>query len=131
MRVILVEKRTEPCGRASSCDDPITGDRMDIGPHVLVSEYPNLLSLLETLGTSQRIRWETDELITLLSAKGRTPMRLSALPAPLHLLPSMLKAPDVSLKDKLSNARVLWLAMRLGEPELLQFDSLPASDLLA
>lgn len=130
LRVILVEKRKEPCGRARSCEDPITGDRMDLGPHVLVSEYPNLLSLLEILGTSHRVRWETDELITLLSGRGATAMRLSPLPAPLHLLPSMLKVRDVSLKDKLSNARVLWLAMRLGERELAQFDSQPATELL-
>jgi uncharacterized protein with NAD-binding domain and iron-sulfur cluster len=130
LRVILVEQRREPCGRARSCEDPITGDRMDLGPHVLLTEYPNLLSLLDTLGTSHRVRWETDELITLLGRSGASSMRLSPLPAPLHLLPSMLKVSEVSLKDKLSNARVLWLAMRLGERELAQFDSQPATELL-
>jgi uncharacterized protein with NAD-binding domain and iron-sulfur cluster len=130
LRVILAEKDAAPCGRARSCDDPTTGDRIDLGPHVLVSEYPNLLALLEALGTHDRIVWHEDELITLLGRAGPVSIRLSPLPAPLHLLPSMLKVRDVSLRDKLSGARALWLAMRLDDHGLMQLDGCPATEML-
>jgi uncharacterized protein with NAD-binding domain and iron-sulfur cluster len=131
LRVVVVEKLAAPCGRARSCRDPVTGDRMDLGPHVLTSEYPNLLSMLNILGTSGEVVWHTDELITLVSRSGALPIRLSPLPAPLHLLPSMLKTRDVSLRDHLSNLRALWLAMRSGERQIMKLDRLPATEMLA
>jgi uncharacterized protein with NAD-binding domain and iron-sulfur cluster len=131
LRIVLVEKASVPCGRALSCDDPVTGDRVDLGPHVLTSEYPNLLSVLDTLGTAGQVVWHEDELITLVGRTGALPIRLSPLPAPLHLLPSMSKARDVSIRDQLSNVRALWLAMRVREPDLMRLDRLPATEMLA
>jgi 15-cis-phytoene desaturase len=130
LRVILIEKRPTPCGRARSCDDSVTGDRVDLGPHILASEYPNLLSMLDTLGTRDRIVWHKNELITLLGRRGPVSMRLSPLPAPLHLLPSLLKVREVSLRDQLSNRRALWLALCIGERELMRLDRIPATEML-
>jgi 15-cis-phytoene desaturase len=131
LRVIVLEKLPVPCGRAGSYDDAFTGDRVDVGPHVLVSEYPNLLTLLERLGTRDRIVWHKDELITLVSKRGTASMRASPLPAPLHLLPSMLKVRDVSLRDKISNVRAMWRAMRLDERALMPLDAIPATQMLS
>jgi uncharacterized protein with NAD-binding domain and iron-sulfur cluster len=100
LQVMLVERLPVLGGRARSWVDTATGDRIDIGPHILLSEYPNLLSLLDMLGTRDRIVWQTGELITLAGQNGFTPMRLHRLPPPLHLLPAMLKARDVRLRDK-------------------------------
>jgi zeta-carotene desaturase len=130
LQITLVEQQPVLGGRARSWVDSATGDRIDIGPHILLSEYPNLLSLLDMLGTRDRVVWHSDELITLAGQNGLTPMRLHRLPPPLHVLPAMLKSRDVRLRDKLSNARAVWLAMQLDEAELLRLDDVPASEML-
>jgi uncharacterized protein with NAD-binding domain and iron-sulfur cluster len=128
--VTLIEKLASLCGRACSFTDAQTGDRIDIGPHILLSEYPNLLALLRVLGTTDRVVWHEGELINLLGSHGVTRIHTHRLPPPLNLVPSMLKARDVSLRDKLSNARAVWFAMQLGERELMKFDGVPASEFL-
>ena len=130
LHVILVEKLPALCGRAGSFTDPQTGDRVDLGPHILLNEYPNLLALLDVLGTTDRVVWHEGELINLLGSHGMTRIHTHRLPPPLNLVPSMLKARDVSLRDKLSNARTVWFAMRLGEREIMQLDDIAASELL-
>ena len=118
------------CGRARSFTDAQTGDRIDLGPHILLNEYPNLLALLRVLGTADRVVWHEGELINLLGSHGITRIYTHYLPPPLHLVPSMLKVRDISLRDKLSNARAVWFAMRLGERELMQLDGVSATELL-
>lgn len=54
----------------------------------------------------------------------------SRWPAPLHLLPGMLQAPTVSLRDKLSNARVSWFAMRMGDEDVAWLDAMAADEFL-
>lgn len=124
--VLLLEASERLGGRAQSWVDRTTGDTIDIGPHILLTEYPNLLRLLEMLGTRERLAWQTDELITLLDARGRTRMRTWALPPPLHLAPSLLRARSVRLRDKLSNARLTWLAMHLDERDVASLDGIDA-----
>jgi 15-cis-phytoene desaturase len=130
LRVTLLEADALLGGRAKSWRDTESGDIVDLGPHILVSDYRNLLALLEILGTQRRIAWQKDKLITLLSGTDPTVMRLHRLPPPLHLAPSMLKTSQVSLLDKLSNARATWLAMSMGEEDVLRLDAEPADELL-
>jgi hypothetical protein len=58
-----------------------------------LSEYRNTLDMLGALGTLNRIAWQCDRFVTLLDAHGRHVMRVAALPAPLHLLPSIRRCP--------------------------------------
>lgn len=83
------------------------GEVVDIGPHVILSRYDNMLGLLERLGTRERIAWQRERLLTLDDAGMRLPIRTWPLPAPLHLvrsLPRMLRA--VPLAAALSNVKV-------------------------
>jgi squalene-associated FAD-dependent desaturase len=130
LRIQLVEASPNWGGRARSCTDERTGDRIDIGPHVILTEYPNFRWLLRTLGTEGEIVWERDKVLTLVSERHVTTIRSRPLPAPLHLFPSMLKARDVSLRDKLSSARALWLGLRFQEQDVARFDAIPVSTLL-
>jgi uncharacterized protein with NAD-binding domain and iron-sulfur cluster len=68
LRITLVEAAPVLGGRARSGLDERTGDRIDIGPHVILTEYRNFLSFLGMLGTADRVVWQTDKLVTLLSA---------------------------------------------------------------
>lgn len=66
LRVLVVEADTIPGGRARNWADPATGDTVDIGPHILLNKYPNMLAWLERLGRSDQVFWQTDELLTVL-----------------------------------------------------------------
>lgn len=129
LQVEVLERGDRPGGRARSWRDEATGDLVDLGPHIIHSHYRNFLKLLETLGTAGQMVWRTDKFITLLSARERLALRMHPwLTPPLHLLPVMLAAKSVALRDKLSNLRFTWLAMRLREEDLLAFDAVDAVD---
>jgi 15-cis-phytoene desaturase len=127
LQPLLIEKDTRFGGRAASWADPVTGDAVDTGPHVLLSEYRNMRAWLERLGTAQQVLWQRDRLITLLDRGRRVLMHTSHLPAPLHglsNLPAALRC--VGPLDLLSNYRVAWHAMRMNEADTLALDGMDA-----
>lgn len=130
IRVIVLERAPAPGGRASSCADETTGDRIDIGPHILLSEYRNMLQLMARLGTHDKMLWHTREFITLVEADRVDRMYMHRLPAPFHFLPSMLRVPAISFQDLLSNRRVLWLAMNLHDRDVDRLDTSNAREFL-
>ena len=129
LRVVVLERDANLGGRARSWIDSTTGDVVDIGPHVLLTHYRNMLRLLDRLGTGGDVVWHTDKLITLID-RDPVVMRMHRSPAPFPLVPSLLGAPSVSWRDKLSNRRVVWLAMRITEEELMALDRFNARDFL-
>lgn len=54
LKVLVLESRSILGGRARSWIDGVTRDPVHIGPHVVVSEYPNFFKLLEQLDTLHR-----------------------------------------------------------------------------
>lgn len=129
LSVGIFERDAKLGGRAGSATDPTTGDGIDIGPHILLSEYRNMLHMLRQLGTENDVLWQTDRFVTLLDDEP-VAMRVDPLPAPLHLLPSILRIRNLSLRDKVSNSRITWLAMRMREGDMLQLDDVSAGTLL-
>ncbi len=127
LHVTLLEAGEALGGRARSWTDETTGDVVDIGPHILLSEYANLLRLLDLLGTRDRVVWQTDKLLTLLDGRRTIDMRVRGLPAPMHLAPSLMKVPTLGLRDKLSNTAVTWRALRLEHGGLLALDEIDAA----
>ena len=101
LKVVLLEETGSLGGRARSWVDRMSGDVIDIGPHVLLGEDTNLLALLDQLGTSGHIVWQRER-----------------------------RPPGASLRDKLSNRAVLWLAMQMREEDVLRLDDMSAADLL-
>jgi uncharacterized protein with NAD-binding domain and iron-sulfur cluster len=130
LRVAVVEREKRFGGRASSWTDGRTGDTVDIGPHVFHSEYANMLAFLERLGTRDLITWQPGKVLTIASQPRRTVLRHSPLPPPLSLVPSMLPAPGLSLRDQLSMRRTGLAGMRYGEEQAGALDALNAEDFL-
>lgn len=128
LRVTVLESASEPGGRARSWADPLTGDVVDIGPHILLSEYHNMLSLLEELGTRDQLVWQDDKFITLVDRPHPVEVRMHKLPAPLHFLPSLMKMPQVSRRDLLSNRKLLWQVVHLNKADKARLDAVSAEE---
>lgn len=119
----MLEREIFLGGRACSSVDEVTGDSVDIGPHVVSSEHRNFLALLARLGTAHQLAWQPEPLITLLDAGRLLRMHSPAWTPPLHGLPNLPNALRcVTPRDLLSNWRVAWRAARLDEAATLALD---------
>jgi 15-cis-phytoene desaturase len=128
--VTLVERERFLGGRARSWVDAASGDAIDLGPHVLHSEYANMLAFLERLGTRELVSWQPDKLITLVTRGRAMALRHRPLPPPFSLLPDLVAAAGLSLRDLLSNNRVTWRAMRFDEADVPELDRTSALEYL-
>ena len=130
LSVTVLEKEQQPGGRARSWRDNETGDTVDIGPHIVLSEYRNMLRLLERLNTSGEIVWQREKLLTLADGPEGIDIYMRRLPPPLHFLPCLLAIPRVSLRDLASNKKVIWQTMRLTEKDIARLDGIDAETYL-
>src|SRR3954464_2744350 len=90
LRVRGLEADDDAGGRARSVSDQLTGDRVDIGPHIMLSEYRNLRRLLEQLGSHGQVAWQGSRFITFVDKPRPVTFYVRPLPAPLHFMPSLL-----------------------------------------
>lgn len=126
LKVTVVEKEPRLGGRAMSWTDPTTGDPVHIGPHVFMSEYPNIFTLLDRCGTRDQLVWQDDHFITLMHGRQAVRMTASDLPAPMQFLPCLMRDPTLRTVDFLSNFPVTLYAMQLTEDDILRLDSINA-----
>jgi squalene-associated FAD-dependent desaturase len=101
-RVTLLERRPEIGGRVYSYPHPALEETVD-SQHVVLGCCTNLLDLCARSGSSEAIRWY-DELVFLEPGGRRSVMKPGLLPAPAHQTMSFLRAPMLSLKDKVGIA---------------------------
>ncbi len=130
LSVTVLESSNQLGGRARSWTDEQTGDIVDIGPHILLSEYNNMLHLLDGLGTRNQVIWQTGKFITLVGEPRPVTIRMHALPVPFHFLPSLLALPQVSWKELLTNNRLMWRVLKLSNRDVAQLDDRKAEDYL-
>ena len=130
LRVTLIERDKRLGGRACSWTDATSGDVIDLGPHVLHSEYRNMLAFLERLGTRDLVHWQPDNLITLVAGKRIVRLRHRPLTPPLSLLPDLVRGSRLPLRDLWSNNRVTWRAMRFREDDVAELDQVNAFEYL-
>jgi len=130
LQVVVVEREARLGGRAGSWVDSETGDTVDVGPHIMHSEYRNMLALLERLGTRDLITWQPGKVLTIESKPRPVVLRHWPLPPPLSLLPSLLGAPGLSFGDYLSMTATAWRAMQFGEEDVPKLDHLNALEFL-
>jgi len=101
--VTLIERRATLGGRASAFQSD--GVWVDNCQHVILGCCTNLLHLLNDLKTSHLIRFYDS---IPFYANGKTTLiKPSFLPSPFHFMPSFLKAPLFSWKEKLSILRLM------------------------
>jgi squalene-associated FAD-dependent desaturase len=114
-KVTLLERRPFVGGRAYSYKHPALGETID-SQHVVLGCCTNIVQLMEQAGAADSIRWY-DELRFLEPgglgrAVRRSWMRPGSLPAPIHQATSFLRAPMLSLRDKVAIAAGLMRFLR-------------------
>lgn len=123
LRVEVLESSAVAGGRAHSWSDPGTGHVVDIGPHVLLNKYPNMLALLERLGSAEQICWQTDHLLTVLDDQRPIRFKQAPLPPPLHYMNNLGRVlPTVPLGRLLSNIPITLRTLRSGPADILELD---------
>jgi squalene-associated FAD-dependent desaturase len=108
--VTLLERRPYIGGRAYSYDHPALEETID-SQHVVLGCCTNILELCQQAGMADAIRWY-DELTFLEPGGRRSLMRSGSLPAPAHQAISFLRAPMLSVRDKVGIAAGLGRFLR-------------------
>lgn len=80
---------------------------VDNGQHILIGAYRSTLSLLKTIGVSERKLFRRHALYMHMLKQQEKPLRLKVgrLPAPIHLITGLLTATGLSRADKISALR--------------------------
>lgn len=119
--VTLLESRNRLGGRASSFDDPVTGERIDNCQHVSMGCCTNLRHFCEIVGTQDA--FHTEDELTFIAADG-SQSRLAAgpLPAPLHIWPAFRRLSFLSASERKQLARGL---VRLARTEASELEGQP------
>ena len=130
LRVVVLEREAVLGGRARSWVHAASGDAVDIGPHVVHSEYRNFRAFLARFGTERSFIWQPRTLITLATQPRPLRLRHWPLPAPLGLVPDFLHAPGLDMRDLASNNRATWTALKFGEEDVARLDGISGSDFL-
>ena len=112
-KVTLVERRGYLGGRASSYLHPGVNEVIDNCQHVLFGCCTNLIGFYKRIGVEDKIHW-THEMTMIEPGGRRTVLGPSPLPAPLHGIPSLLRAHALNTADKLALARAFSAMMRIG-----------------
>src|SRR3954451_8739725 len=112
LRITLFEGRPRLGGRASSFNDPVTGEQVDNCQHVSMSCCTNLADFCRRVGLSDLFRREPE--VVFLDRKGRlSRLRAGIAPAPFHLAGSFALARYLGWRDKLESGYALaCLALR-------------------
>ena len=110
-KVLLVEKRPFLGGRAFSFPEPETGQEIDNGQHVFLGCCHAYISLLKLLGVFGNTHLAERLDVPVYDRRGRRGrLRGTHLPAPLHLVPSLLGYRHLGWLDRL---RVLYGGFRI------------------
>jgi squalene-associated FAD-dependent desaturase len=108
VRVTVLEARPTLGGRAATFTDPVTGERVDNGQHVLIGGYVETFRFLRRIGTASDVYLQPSLEADIVDRDGRM-SRLSCppLPAPFHLVGGVLRWDALAWRDRLAPWRVL------------------------
>ena len=109
-KVTLLEWRPYLGGRAYSYEHPALGETID-SQHVVLGCCTNIVDLVDRACVADWIRW-FDDLLFLEPGGRRSLLRPNGWPAPMQQTMSLLRAPMLSLRDKVSVARGLMEFLR-------------------
>jgi len=105
--VLVVEARRHLGGRATAYRDPVTGERIDNGQHVLAGCYDETLSFLRRIGNAHALHRPSTFHVAMIDEEGtRHELRLPPLPSPFHLLAGVLAWRELTWTERAAILRV-------------------------
>lgn len=108
LRVLVLEARSRPGGRASAFRDGPSGETVDNGQHVLFGCYRETRAFLRRIGAEDRVRFQTDLDVCSIDEGGRrSVLRCPMVPPPLHLLAGVLEWEALAVRDRLPVLRLV------------------------
>jgi len=114
LRVLLIEARARPGGRASTIVDRASGEPVDNGQHVLFGCYRETLALLDDLGQRDAVFVQPALHVPFIGPDGaRRDLRCADLPSPFNLAAGVLRWTALDMRDRMGAVR-LALAVKLG-----------------
>ncbi|MGV3486072.1 MAG: hydroxysqualene dehydroxylase HpnE, partial [Planctomycetaceae bacterium] len=117
--ITVYESKRLTGGRAGSFTDPQTGEPIDYCQHVAMGCCVNLIAMMKSVGLNDA--WTRHRELRFFHPD-HPPARFGKsrlLPAPLHLLPSLIRLPYLSWPQKLEIARATWALLRTPRESLL------------
>ncbi len=103
VRVQVFEARPALGGRAAAFRDPVTGERVDNGQHVLAGCYTETLTFLRRIGSLGRLHRQTTLRVPMIDEDGRSSvLALPPLPSPINLVAGVLAWEAIGWVDRLS-----------------------------
>ena len=112
--VTLIEARRALGGRASSFDDPQSGEELDNCQHVLLGCCTNLIDLYRRLGVEHLIRFERTVYFRDGTGARHDLWGVEGWPAPLHLGPSMASFEALTWGERIFVSRAMLAMIRMG-----------------
>lgn len=122
INVKLIETRQRLGGRATSFNDPQTGEDLDNCQHVLLGCCTNLIDLYQRLGTLDQIAWHK-ELHFYDKHHHHDIFVADDLPAPVHLTKALLSMKTLSLMEKAAISFGFYKIMRLTDQQCVEMDT--------
>ncbi len=107
VEVHLFEARPTLGGRANAFRDPVTGDRIDNGQHLIAGCYTETLAFLRRVGSAARLHRPATLRVAMLDEQGRrTELSLPPLPPPFDILAGILAWDALDWSDRWSMLRI-------------------------
>ena len=107
VRVRVFEARPTLGGRANTFRDPVTGERIDNGQHVLAGCYTETLRFLRRVGAAHRVHWPSSLRVPIIDENRRySELVLPPLPAPLDLAAAAFAWDALTPVDRWSLIRI-------------------------
>jgi hydroxysqualene dehydroxylase len=103
VRTLVVEARPSLGGRASAFTDPVTGETVDNGQHLMLGCYHETFAFLSRIGARDRVQVQPNLEVPFVDDGGElSTLRCPPLPSPFHLLAGVLEWDALGLRDRLS-----------------------------
>jgi len=112
--VTLVESRRALGGRASSFEDPESGELLDNCQHVLLGCCTNLLDLYRRLGVAGRITWHRTIHFRRADGRRHNLFGVRPVPAPLNMAPAFAGFGLLTVKERFALSRAMLAMLRMG-----------------
>jgi zeta-carotene desaturase len=106
-KVIVLDARPQPGGRATAFRDRETGELVDNGQHVLFGCYRETFAFLGRIGAMDHVRVQPTLSVPYIDRRRRrSVLRCPMLPSPLHLLAGVLDWDAMPWRDRFAACRL-------------------------